>query len=223
MSEGRIVIVDDHELLSHTVALALADVGFAAVTITPTPFNELLPQVLAQAPDLVLLDLDLGAVGDGTGLIGPLTAQDIRVMVLTGVADRLQLAAALETGAVAIQCKTASFDELIAAIKRVARADLVEPDPEYSLLLKELAAHRAEETLVRAPFEQLTEREQETLRALASGLSVSDIAARWVVAEATVRSHVRAILYKLDASSQLQAVVRAVHAGWVVPEAVGDS
>lgn len=223
MSDGRVVIVDDHELLAHTVSLALADVGFATVIVPPGPAAEVLSAIRAQAPNLVLLDLDLGSAGDGTGLIAPLTAHDIRVMVLTGITDRLRLAAALEAGAVAVQGKSASFEALIAAIRRVARAEVVEPDPEYPVLLKELAAHRAEEHLAWAPFEQLTERERETLRALASGLSVSDISARWTVAEATVRSHVRAILYKLDASSQLQAVVRAVHAGWVVPESAHHS
>jgi DNA-binding NarL/FixJ family response regulator len=67
---------------------------------------------------------------------------------------------------------------------------------------------------VLTPFDRLSEREAEVLRALAQGLTVAGIARRSVVSEATVRAQVRSILTKLDVRSQLEAVVAAQRSGW---------
>jgi DNA-binding NarL/FixJ family response regulator len=72
-----------------------------------------------------------------------------------------------------------------------------------------------------APFRTLTEREREALLAMGHGQSVSEIAAAWVVSEATVRTHVRGVLGKLDVRSQLAAVGMALRCGWL--RAPGDS
>jgi DNA-binding NarL/FixJ family response regulator len=83
-------------------------------------------------------------------------------------------------------------------------------------LLDELTRSRAARERDLAPYATLTAREADTLRALARGWSVADIAANWVVSENTVRSHVRGVLAKLGAPSQLAAVADAVRTGWFV-------
>ena len=82
-------------------------------------------------------------------------------------------------------------------------------------LRTDLARQDAEKNVRWAPFERLTDRERHTLLALSTGQSVRDIARLWVVSEATVRTHVRAVLAKLEAPSQLAAVAAALSTGWL--------
>jgi DNA-binding NarL/FixJ family response regulator len=223
MNGRRVVLVDDHALVVETLAAALADAGVTCTAVAPRPAGQLLAALISEEPSLVLLDLDLGPFGDSIPLIAPLTESDIRVVVLTAQTDRTRLGEAVEQGAIRIVPKTAQFAKLVATIRETTLADGVRRDPEAQALLLDLAAYRARAAAMRAPFDALTDREKQTLVELAQGRTVQQIASRWVVAETTVRSHVRAILTKLDARSQLQAVVHAVHAGWIDPEAEFDA
>lgn len=212
----RVAIVEDHLLLAETLHAALERTGVDAVLVTPRKLDALLDSLLRAEPDLVLLDLDLDGFGESTPVIAPLVEAGVRVLVVTGCEDRLRIAAALEQGALGYQSKAAGFGALLrrAALALTATAPL---DPEHRVeLLDELARSRAARERDLAPFAMLTTREADTLRALARGWSVADIAANWVVSENTVRSHVRGVLAKLGAPSQLAAVADAVRTGWFV-------
>ena len=65
-----------------------------------------------------------------------------------------------------------------------------------------------------APFTRLTDREQQTLMAICDGRSAAQMAEMWNLSVATVRSHIRAVLVKLEASSQLEAAAMARRVGW---------
>jgi DNA-binding NarL/FixJ family response regulator len=211
------LIVDDHQLLATALVVTLDRVGIAAAAVRPRPRPELLRDLLDRRPGTVLLDLDLGEYGDATPLIAPLADAGTRVVVMTGLADRMRIAAALEQGALAFRSKADGVEALVDAVRRVRRSP--EPlDPRTRVaLLEELRRDRARRSATLAPFRRLTDREQETLRALADGCSVREIADRWVVSEATVRTHVRSLLGKLGARSQLAAVAMALRAGWLEP------
>ena len=209
----RIVIVEDHRLLAETVGLALQveghDVGFGDLE------NELslVGSVAPDAQTLVLLDLDLGELGDATRLIPTFVHAGAAVLMVTGVRDRVRLAATLEAGAIGFLAKDAPFDGLLETIKRAAAGEsVIDPNVRYQLLA-ELRDHRSSERKRHAPFESLTNREREVLAALATGKSVETIASEWVVSTATVRTQVRGILTKLDVNSQLAAVAKARAAG----------
>jgi DNA-binding NarL/FixJ family response regulator len=209
----RIVIVEDHRLLAETVGLALQveghDVAFGDLE------NELslIGSVAPDAQTLVLLDLDLGALGDATRLIPTFVQADAAVLMVTGVRERVRLAATLEAGAIGFLAKDAPFDELLDAIKRAALGEpVIDPNVRYQLLA-ELREHRSTERKLHAPFESLTNRERQVLAELAAGKSVEGIATEWVVSTATVRTQVRGILTKLDVNSQLAAVAKARAAG----------
>jgi DNA-binding NarL/FixJ family response regulator len=210
-----VAIVDDHELLADMLATNLAEQDISAVVIRPVSAEQLLTEILALAPRLVLLDLDLGSGGDGLTLVEPLTRADVRVLVLTGTNDQMHIALALEQGAVGYQLKSADFDSLLAriaaALRSIGNLDL----PERARLLRALAGVRTQHERELAPFARLTAREQQTLRALSNGETVQAIARSWVVSPSTVRSHVRGILDKLDLPSQLAAVTLALRSGWV--------
>ena len=210
-----IAIVDDHELLVETLQDAFGARGFRTVTVVPGHPDAVVPRLLSAAPDLVLLDLDLGPYGDSTPIIGPLAAQGVRVLVVSGLVDRLRLARALEAGAIGHQAKSHGFAALLDAAERAMSTSGPMDAAGRSTLLEELARHRRRTEEVLAPFRMLTAREQHTLRLLCDGRSVRQIAAGWIVSEATVRSHAQRILEKLGVGSQTQAVALALRNGWV--------
>ena len=214
----RFAIVDDHALLADSLAFALRSRGHVADVVPVTSLDEIRSRVVADPPEVALLDLQLGEVGHALQLIAPLVDADVKVLVVTGVTDRVELATTLEAGATAYVAKAEPVDVLLQTAIRVAEGEPVLA-PEHRLaLLRELRNHRESERSVRAPFERLSEREKQVLAALCVGRSVTQIADDWVVSVPTVRTQVRAILTKLDTASQLEAVAMAHRSGWFVPQ-----
>jgi DNA-binding NarL/FixJ family response regulator len=210
-----IAIVDDHELIAETLRVALNQAGIDARCVRPRELDDVHAELLELRPTLVLLDLDLGSFGDTTPLIAPLVASGIRVLLVTGVVDRLRVAAALEQGAIGYAAKMGDFAGLLAKTQAALRSAEVLDPAERLRLLEELWLGRARRARELEPFERLTEREADVLRAVAKGRTVTQIAREWVVSEATVRSHVRGVLTKLGVGSQLAAVAAARAAGWL--------
>lgn len=211
---ARIAIVDDHDLLAQSLALALQARGFAATPHGVTDLEQTLATVLASEPDVVLLDLQLGDAGHGLSLVRPLSASGACVLVVSGVTDECEIAATIEAGAVGFVSKSRPIDALLEAATRVAHGEAVMCDSERHRLLAALRSWRAEDAAMHAPFDSLTCREREVLHALVDGKSVTDIAESSFVSVATVRTQVRAILQKLEVGSQLEAVAVANRRGW---------
>jgi DNA-binding NarL/FixJ family response regulator len=212
---STIAIVDDHELIAETLRVALTQAGVDARCVRTRELDEVLAELLELHPDLVLLDLKLGDFGETTRIIEPLVTDGIRVVLVTGVVGRVQIAAALEQGALGYVRKSDGFAALQAKARAaIAGADVLDP-AERVRLLDELRVDRAQRAAALAPFRGLTDREQDVLRELAQGRTVTEIARGWVVSEATVRSHVRGVLTKLNVGSQLAAVAAALDAGWL--------
>jgi DNA-binding NarL/FixJ family response regulator len=218
---SSIAIVEDHQLLAETLSAALVRQGIAAAVLPLQTTGALLTALIAANPELVLLDLDLGDFGDGIDLVEPLHSAGIRTLVVSGLPDRLRIATALERGATGYQPKSAGLDALLTAIGRALAGGAAPDEPERHALLAELAQHRSARERTRSLLAPLTAREQATLRALADGYAVREIAAEWVVAEATVRTYVRGILTKLGVNSQLAAVALARRNGWLLPATAG--
>jgi DNA-binding NarL/FixJ family response regulator len=211
---SRVAVVEDHHLLAETLAAALERSGVSARVVRLQSPAAMVTDVCAEPADRP--DLVLGEYGDSTPMIGDLAAAGLRVLVVTGCADRLRIAAALDEGAIGYQSKAAGFQPLLDRVQSALETPSV-LDPVHRVeLLEELRRSRTLRNAALAPFERLTEREAETLRALAEGQTVAAIAAEWFVSEATMRSHVRNVLGKLGVSSQLAAVTAAVRSGWLV-------
>jgi DNA-binding NarL/FixJ family response regulator len=211
----RLVIVEDHELLATSLALALHQRGLEAQTVAGPTADAIIDTVRGLAPILVLLDLDLGpSLGSGLELIRPLIKAGGRVVMMTGMVERVQLAACVEAGAVGIVSKTAGFAELVDAIRRAADGESLLDPAERQALLSELRAGRRAERERLAPFTTLSPREQAVLARLVAGDSAETIAARSYLSLATIRTQIKSILRKLGVSSQLAAVALARNAGW---------
>jgi two-component system nitrate/nitrite response regulator NarL len=210
----RVAIVDDHRLLAESLSLALEGHGVLSVEPTLESAEHVVEFLLDLRPDLVLLDLDLGPIGDGARLVRPLVEAGLRVLIVTGTTDVELIAHAVEEGAVGVIPKDGPFSALVDDVLAAAH-DREVMQPRERLHLRDTARTSRERRMAAlAPFGHLTRRECEVLRALTEGRNVAEIARAAVVSEATVRSQVQSILTKVGVRSQLEAVVAAHRSGW---------
>jgi DNA-binding NarL/FixJ family response regulator len=135
---------------------------------------------------------------------------NLKVAILTVSEDDEDLFAAVRAGATGYLLKEVSIEELPDAVRAVARGQSMVSPAMASRLLNEFNAlsRRVEEQRGTAP--RLSDRELEVLRLVARGLSNKDIAAELVIAENTVKNHVRNILEKLQLRSRMEAAMYAV-------------
>jgi DNA-binding NarL/FixJ family response regulator len=212
---ARVLVVDDHALLANGLCLELGKSGFETAAIGGPTAEAIIDRARAWDPQIVLLDMHLGdAVGSGLDLIGGLKQCGAVVVVLTGATDQLLLAACVEAGAVGIISKTESFPSLCAAIERAARNERLLPPTRREELLGQLREQRRAQRSREVQFGRMTQRECEVLARMMDGQSAATIAEESFVSLATVRTQIRSILQKLDATSQLAAVATAYQAGW---------
>jgi DNA-binding NarL/FixJ family response regulator len=209
----RVGIVDDHALLAQTVALSLVEKGYEAVTLQPLAPADILTFAEDADLDVVLLDLDLGDAGSSLDAIAGLRALGCKVVVVTGNTSPVALGTCFEAGADEVITKAVSFDDLIDRVGRIL--DGAKSRAPREDLLATLRHHRDEERRRLEPFTRLTAREAEVLNDLMLGIAADDIATTRYVSVATVRSHIRSILQKLEVNSQLAAVALAVQSEWL--------
>ena len=210
-----VLIVDDHALLAQTLVIALSAEGCRARVAGLISPAMVLRQVRTLRPGVVLLDLNLGALGDGVALVAPLTQLGARVLVVSGTTDTLRLAETVELGAVGFLSKQAPFEQLLSTVLDVVAQRPVLSSARRKELIAQLRAARAARSQDLAPFKMLTPRERAVLAGLAQGQRAESLAAAAVVSEATVRSQIRSVLAKLGVNSQLEAVALVWKVGWL--------
>jgi DNA-binding NarL/FixJ family response regulator len=213
---ARLLIVDDHALLSEALASAFRAASFDDVTVLPIEeSNEaLLVHAIVARPDVVLLDIHLGEDRLATSLVAPLRAAGAQVVIMTASRDPLLLGECIEAGAAGILDKAQPFGELVTTVHAVARGASVLSPSARDALLGEMNELRRDVRARLAPFQAMTPRESEVLAGLVDGKTAEDIASDIEIALATVRTHIRSILSKLRCNTQLAAVAAARRAGW---------
>lgn len=218
----RIVIIEDHELFAESLDLALSLEGYDVRRVNlnngEQSAAQMLTAVARQRPRIVLLDLDLGRFGDGVPLIHPLARAGANVVVVTASVDRARWGECIRYGARKAMPKTRPLNEILSTVRRISQGLPVMGPEEREELLQLWHLQRQEQQDARTRLESLTRREREVLAHLMDGHQVRDIAKLSVVSEATVRTQVKAILAKLQVSSQLAAVGLAHHIGWQPPD-----
>jgi len=213
--QPRVTMIDDHELLAHTLKIALRSSEIAMYVAALTSVEQILAQMREDPPDVALVDLQLGEpLGDGEAFIAPLAELGVGVVVVSAVTDRMRIAGALEAGAIGFISKAERFDVLVDKVRRAGNGEPIMADAVRMELLADLRRHRAQEWARKSLFRRLTQREEQVLEALCDGKTVEHIALDWTVSVATVRSQVRAVLTKLNVNSQLTAVALARKSGW---------
>ncbi len=205
--KARLMIVDDHRVLSELLTAALSARDDITVVGTADSGTEALRSVTVHLPDVVLLDYDLPD-GDGVSLVGPLleSSPDSRVLMLTSYTDQVILNEAINAGCSGFITKRASTDEIAAAVLAVrSNQTPVSPD-----MVRHLVANGQDR-----PGSDLTEREVGVLRLAAQGLSNKEIAEQLFLSVNTVRNHMQRVLNKLGAHSKLEATAIAARLGIV--------
>ena len=204
----RVLIVDDHEVLSASLALVLDDQPGLKVVGSAGTLAQARRLLATTAPDVVLLDHRLPD-GDGVSAIRELRTirPSVEIVVLTASAADHVLVAAIEAGAAGFVSKTRSLQEVTSAVRAAAAGEAVISPEMLARLLPRL--HRGG-TAARG---DLTEREREVLGLLADGLSNAAIASTLSVSVHTVRNHIANLSAKLGAHSKLEALSIAVRDG----------
>ncbi|KQX13494.1 LuxR family transcriptional regulator [Streptomyces sp. Root431] len=170
--------------------------------------------VRAERPDVVLMDVrmpEIDGIRATEQILGGM-AEPPRIVVVTTFENDSYVYDALRVGAAGFLLKRAAAEELVGAVRLVARSDSLL----YPAAVRGLAAEHARRAPAAAPWvARLTEREAEVLRHVATGLTNAEIAERIGVGPATVKSHVAAVLAKLGARDRTQAVILAYESGFV--------
>lgn len=223
----RLFLVDDQELVRAGFAMVLdatADMEVVGQAVDGQQALDMLLAPDAPAVDVVLMDIQMPRL-NGVEATRRLLAQPDapRVLVLTTF-DLDEFAfAALQAGASGFLLKDAGPTDLLAAIRAVHAGDSVVAPSTTRRLIDTFVTSGAATTPARVPdtgrLDPLTDREREILVAVGQGLSNQEIASTFFVAEATVKTHIGAILRKLDLRDRVQMVVLAYETGLV---RVGD-
>lgn len=216
-----VLLVDDQPLLRMGFRLILEGEDDLSIVGEASDGAEAVRQVRDLAPDVVLMDVRMPVL-DGIEATRAITAAgaSARVIILTTFDVDEYAFAGLQAGASAFLLKDVAPAELIQAVRVVASGDAVVAPRVTQRLLETYVrgAVRPAASTPRDPLlEELTPRETEMLEAMAEGLSNAEIAHRYFLSEATVKTHVRRILTKLHLRDRVQAVVYAYETGLVVP------
>jgi two-component system nitrate/nitrite response regulator NarL len=206
----RIVLVDDHSLCRTGLSDLLRQRGGMEVLAAIGDPDLVVPTLREKRPDLLVLDLRMPDV-DGLTLLQRIRAEDLDtpVVILTMSDSETDLAAALRAGVRGYLLKDMEPEDVIAAIGRAARGELVVA-PAMALKLAQLLQPSAKERARGDVLASLTEREREILDHLARGESNKTIARALDISHDTVKLHVRHILSKLNLNSRVEAAVFAV-------------
>jgi DNA-binding NarL/FixJ family response regulator len=216
-----VLLVDDQPLLRMGFRLILEGEDDLSIVGEASDGAEAVRQVRELNPDVVLMDVRMPVL-DGIEATRAITAAGAtaRVIILTTFDVDEYAFAGLQAGASAFLLKDVAPAELIQAVRVVASGDAVVA-PRVTQRLLETYVRGTARPAASAPrdplLEDLTPRETEMLEAMAEGLSNAEIAHRYFLSEATVKTHVRRILTKLHLRDRVQAVVYAYETGLVVP------
>ena len=215
----RVVLVDDQQLVRAGFRMVLDSQADLEVVGEAGDGDEAVRVVVATAPDVVLMDVRMPGV-DGLEATRLITAAGDRprVVVLTTFDLDEYALSAIKAGASGFLLKDAPPEEMLQAVRTVHAGDAVIAASTTRRLLEQFALLQPTELRrPRAALDVLTPRERETLVEMAHGLSNTEIAARFVVSETTVKTHVGRILAKLAVRDRVQAVVVAYESGLVRP------
>jgi two-component system response regulator NreC len=217
MTDGmiRVVVVDDHTLMRQGLVGLLDDEPDIEVIGQAGDISTGRAAIEAMSPDIILMDLGLPD-GSGLDLTDELTNTDpeLRILVVTMHERDDYLFQALRAGASGYVLKGADVQELLTAVRTVARGETY---VDQSLTGKLVADYltRLEGGKDRTQFDGLTEREREVLTLIADGLTSAEIGKRLFLSPHTVQTHRDHIMTKLDLHSRVELTKYAIRKGLI--------
>ncbi|WP_020496744.1 response regulator [Sciscionella marina] len=205
-----IVVVDDHPIWRDGVARDLGERGFE-VLATAGDVETGVRAVRSTTPDVVLMDLNLGA-GSGVDATRKITetAPGCHVLVLSASGEQEDVLEAVKAGATGYLIKSASAEELVEAVRATAEGDTVFTPGLAGLVLGEFRRMAAAPS---ADTPALSERETTVLRLVAKGQSARQIATKLSISHRTVENHVHSTLRKLRLENRVELTRYAIEHG----------
>lgn len=214
------VVVADEELIFAEALTQLIASDPELRALPPVSEVRQLAEVIAGSePDLAIISTSLGAaIATGTFPQRPYNLGATRVLLIAAETRIVEVSDALRAGAAGWVAKSASSDELLEAVRRVASGDVFVPEGVLASVVRNLV----DESMPRATESQalatLTSREREVLGWMVAGLNRDQISQRLFVSPNTVRTHMQNLLRKLDVHSSLAAAAYGRRHGIRVPE-----
>ena len=211
----RVLVADDQRVVREGLATLIGLIDGIEVIGTAQDGVEAVERARSTSPDVVLMDLRMPRM-EGAGATRQILAEvpGAQVLVLTTYADDASLFPALHAGARGYLTKDASAEEIEQAIRAVvAGRTHLDPAVQERLVAAVVERPPAGAGESGPSPDNLTQREVEVLRLIASGRSNSEIAAELVVSHATVKTHVNRIFHKTGARDRAQAVRYAYRHG----------
>ncbi len=210
-----ILLVDDHDIWRSGLRSMLERTEFFPVLEARTT-EEALEVVAVVKPAIALLDIRL-ASGDGFKTLSALrqATPDILMIMLTTYDSPTFMARALAGGAVGYLLKGVSRKELLLALRSVAAGETLLSSENFVRSLHTVSDRANESPEL---FQSLSQREEEVLRLLSTGLSNREIASVLFIGEGTVKTHINHILNKLGANDRVKVAVWAARNGLAGPD-----
>jgi DNA-binding NarL/FixJ family response regulator len=216
----RIVVADDHQVVRSGFAGLLGTQPDFTVVGTAEDGAEAVRVCKETSPDVVLMDVRMPGT-DGIEATRQLTSPGSdrpRIVILTTFDLDEYVYDALRAGASGFLLKDVTAEQLFHAVRVIAAGEALLAPTVTRRLISEFARQRPRtDSSHAAGLATLTPRETQVLRLVAEGLSNPEIAARLVLTEQTVKTHVSRVLAKLGLRDRTQAVVTAYETGLVVP------
>jgi DNA-binding NarL/FixJ family response regulator len=207
----RVMVVDDHPMWRDAVERDLQAAGFDVVGVAANG-DEAMARFPAARPNVLVLDLQIPGP-NGVEVTTAVVRQDpsARVLILSASGEQADVLDAVKAGATGYLVKSASREELISAVRRVAAGDTVFTPGLAGLVLGEF--RRMAEPSAGPDHPELTDRETEVLKMVAKGMSYKQIAERLVISHRTVQNHVQNTLRKLQMHNRVELTRYAIEQG----------
>jgi DNA-binding NarL/FixJ family response regulator len=213
-----VVLADDQALVRRGFRLILEAEPDLEVVDEAEDGQQAVDAVRRHRPAVVLMDIQMPGLDglEATRRILGEAGNTTRVLILTTFERDDYVFQALQIGASGFLLKTAPPEDLVTAVRVVARGEALLSPSVTRRVIQEVVASRRH--VPRSPdLDRLTQRELEVLRLLAEGLSNAEIAARLYLSEATVKTHTSNVLAKLGLRDRVQAVIFAHRQGLIDP------
>ncbi len=207
-----VFLVDDHAVVRQGIRAALEARQDFVIVGEAESGEEAVRHIADVVPDVALMDLMMDGMDgvEATRQIKRLSPHT-QVVVLTSYHDDEHIFPALRAGAISYQLKSVKIEELAETVRRAAQREATLHPRVAARLIQEMQNGRSDPD----PFSDLTDREMDILKLIANGMTNSEIMAKLVLSENTVKGHVSNILSKLHLADRTQVAVLAWRSGFM--------
>jgi DNA-binding NarL/FixJ family response regulator len=209
MSEIKVLLADDHPVVRKGIRNMLDEAVGIRVLGEADSGADVIRMVAQLSPDVLLLDMELPDM-NGNQVICELKSSQspVIILALSAFADKGYITGALANGASGYLMKEEVPENIIEAIRGVARG-------EQGWVSRQVAAHLSTWMQHEEESRRLTPREIEVLRGVVDGQTNQEIAYNLGISDKTVEKHLDGVFTKLNVASRVEAAVRAVREGWL--------